>query len=359
VIRVLHIDTGLTFRGGQRQVGLLISNLERFNIEQFLACPEQSPLIEKTSRQVKGCFGLSKSNLMRFFERSQLADFVRRNRIDVIHAHDSHAHTLAVSLRRAGSPSIVVTRRSSGKIGFGSKTKYAAHGIKYIAISEHIRQMLTSGGLAEDSIEVISSMLDLTEFKKIAASRDSRENVNGKKVIISAGALDRKKGYYDALKGMVKLAATRNDFSYILYGDGPEAGRLAAFVSRHDLSETVYIPGWHDNPAEYLRDADVFLSTSYAEGLNTSIMEAMAAGVPVVATDIPAHRENIIHFKTGMLFPPGDSDKMVEILARVMDEPEPARIISRNAARAAEKFDCRVITQRIYRVYADIVARAG
>ncbi|UCD94984.1 MAG: glycosyltransferase [Candidatus Zixiibacteriota bacterium] len=359
MIRVLHIDTGLTFRGGQRQVRLLIRNLDRFDIEQFLACPEQSPLVQAASETVKERFALSRSNLMRFLERKELATFVKRNRIDIIHAHDSHAHTLAVSVKKGQSLSIVVTRRSSGKIGFGSRTKYVAYKIKYVAISEHIKRMLTSGGVAEDSIEVISSMLDLSKFRGIAAGRGQRAHAEGGKAIVSAGALDRKKGYYDALKGMVILAGKRDDFTYTLYGDGPEMGRLAGFVSRHDLSQVVRMPGWHNNPAEYLRNADIFLSTSRAEGLNTSIIEAMAAGVPVVATDIPPHRESITHLETGLLFPPGDIRKMVEALNQLLDKPEPAAIIGQKAAEVAERFDCGAITERIYRVYADVVAHAG
>ena len=114
----------------------------------------------------------------------------------------------------------------------------------------------------------------------------------------------------------------------------------------------------HDTPAEYLRDADIFLSTSHEEGLNMSIVEAMAAGVPVVATDIPPHRESIVHLETGLLFPPGDTKEMVEALTLLLDEPERADRIRQKAAKAAERFDCVAITERIYRVYAEVVARA-
>jgi glycosyltransferase involved in cell wall biosynthesis len=358
MIRVLHIDTGRVFRGGQRQVNLLIRCLSGYKIEQYLACPSDSPLPEKVSACIKGCFNLPRTNLKRFLARRELLRFVTENQIDIIHAHDSHAHTLATfSARGQFSPRLIVTRRSSGRIGFGSRTKYLARDIRFIAISGHIKEMLLSGGVPNESIHVISSMIDLELYK--AGIKPLNSGGSGKKVIISAGAFDKKKGYSDAVRAMRHLKSSRSDFIYRLYGEGGERVKLLNYIKRHGLEGIVFLPGWHGQPEQYLRGGDIFLSTSYQEGLNMSIVEAMAAGVPVVATDIPAHRENIRDGETGLLFPAGRIDKMSEKLAVLLEDKNLAKTLTANAMKVAARYDCEKVTGRVYQLYGETVARTS
>src|SRR3972149_12249145 len=125
MIRVLHIDSGRIFRGGQEQLYLHLKHLGKFGVEQYLACSLRSGLQAKSQDFMKNYWALSESNLGRFFQRNGLASFIRTNEIQLIHAHDSHAHSLAVLLKSTlNDIRIIVTRRSSGPIGFGSRTKY-------------------------------------------------------------------------------------------------------------------------------------------------------------------------------------------------------------------------------------------
>jgi len=356
MINVLHIDTGLTFRGGQRQVHMLIGSLQHLRLRQYLACPDKSPLPDKAGYAVEKCFPLSKTNFMRYFERRELRHFIERHNINIIHAHDSHSHTLATTLVKKGAPRLVVTRRSSGKIGFGSKTKYRAHNIKYIAISEHIKKRLVDGGVDADAVTVINSMIDLGRYDYFF-KRSSRPVDPLKKIrIISAGAFDRLKGYHDALEAVSIAARKRNDFEYILYGDGPEKDRLAADIVKYELGSIVSMPGWKSEPAEYLKEADIFISTSYTEGLNMSIVEAMASGAAVTATNIPPHCENIDPERTGLLFKPGDSEALAANLMRLIDNRQLRQEITERARGVAEKYDSHTISRQVYDLYGEIVA---
>lgn len=360
MIRVLHIDTGLIFRGGQRQVDILTQNLRRFDLEQYLACPTNSPLVKRTSHLTKEYLALSTSNLMRFIERGRLKRFIKDKGINIIHAHDSHAHSLAVMLRHGKvSPKLVVTRRSSGGIGFGSRTKYLAHDIRYIAISHHIKEMLVRGGIPEESVNIITSMIDLNLYRESDSQKTTEKDNDGKKVIVSAGALDRKKGYLDAVKAVHRLSEMRKDFNYYLYGDGPEREKLSKYIIKYALSGVVKMPGWQDNPLDYLRNADIFLSPSHEEGLGISVVEAMAARVAIIATEIEPRKEIIEQQKTGLLFPAGDVDKMVERLNQLLNDSELAQNMIRNAEKVAARFDCRQTAEQIYRLYCEVVAPIG
>ncbi len=356
MIKVLHIDTGLSYRGGQRQVALLINKLAAYDVRQYLACPDKSPLTEKTFYSVEKRFSLSKTNFMRFLERRELRHFIEDHGINLIHAHDSHSHSLAVILAGKGRLRIVVTRRSSGKIGFGSRTKYLGHNIKYIAISNYIRSMLIEDGIPEEDIAVINSMIDIGRFDYCHGKMAGIGEKQGKIIIISAGAFDSQKGFHDAIAAISAATRQRSDFNYILYGDGPEKDRLLKEISKNKLGDRISLPGWHEDPSKYQREADIFVSTSYSEGLNMSIVEAMAAGTAVIATDIPPHRENIEHERTGLLFSPGDSEKLAANLIRLVENHQLRREIAKCARIVAEKYDSHSISEKVYRLYGEVVA---
>jgi L-malate glycosyltransferase len=354
-MKILHIDTGRIFRGGQRQVYLLIKGLSVFDVEQHLACPSNSPLKEKTSQYVGGFFDLPDSNLMRFMSRGDLKQYVEDNKIDIVHAHDSHAHSLVWFLGINILPiKFVVTRRSSGQIGFGSRGKYRIKGINYIAISNHVKQMLVNGGVPESATAVISSMIDgdLLNVNKTEKS----DKTKTEKIILSAGAFDKKKGFDDALRAVEKLRKTRNDFKYYLYGDGPQREAYSKYIKKSGLDDIVVFGGWYNNPVDTIPHGDIFLSPSHQEGLNMSIVEAMALSVPVVASDIPPHRENIKDGENGLLFRVGDIEAMARKINLLLEDNQLACNLATKAHKTASRFDSKIISEYIYNLYRQIVA---
>lgn len=357
MITVLHLDTGRTFRGGQRQIHIMIKNLAQYEIEQYIACPEDSPLVDKTKDFVKENIIIAKNNLTRLFETGKLTKFIIENKINIVHAHDSHSHGLAALLKSKDKhPQIVVTRRSSGRIGFGSKSKYLDHNIQYIAISEHIRDMLINGGVGEKKVTVIPSMIDYNLFQKTIETYKNPVVRDKKKKLISAGVFEAKKGYMDVVKAVHKLSRLRQDFIYAAFGDGPERKKISAYIERNGLKEYIELPGWIDNPLDYLKEADIFIAPSYQEGLNSSLIEAMAAGVPVIASAIPAHRQNIIDGISGLTFPPGDIDYILRQLEFILNHPEKAGVMAQKSKKIALQYDCMTLSLRIYDLYLQTVA---
>jgi len=354
-MKVLHLDTGHTFRGGQRQVYLLIRGLSKFNVEQHLSCPADSPLVKRVSDYIQGFHPLSGSNLVRFISKKSAKKYIEQNNVDIVHAHDSHAHSLLWFMGGHNlSAKLIVTRRSSGRIGPVSRKKYRIKGIKYIAISEHVKKMLTDGGVNTSAIEVINSMID----EKLFESRSAQKNIGTRsdKIIVSAGAYDKLKGYDNALAAMCLLKEKRIDFKYYLYGDGPEKDNYLNFIKNAGLQSIVTLGGWYNEPNEYISKGDIFLSPSLHEGLNMSIVEAMAMGVPVVASAIPPHMETIKAGTNGILFPPGDFEMMAEEINHLLDDSQMAQKLIAEALTTARKFASKIISEHIYNLYRQIVA---
>jgi glycosyltransferase involved in cell wall biosynthesis len=354
-MRLLHIDTGRIFRGGQKQVFLLIRNLKKKNVTQFLACPENSPLRKKTADLVDGFFPLASTNLGRLFQKGKLHHFIIENKIDIIHAHDSHSHSLMILIKQKEDTfRLIVTRRSSGEIKFGSKTKYLKHKIHYIAISEHIKGQLLSGGVGPDQIAVIPSMVDAEQLETAERTFNFSAFPKQKKIIISIGAFDDKKGHVDALRGISCLREKRQDFTYILIGDGPKKGELEKFIAMNRLDDVINLAGWQDNPADTHAIAHIFLAPSREEGLGLALLEAMASGLPIVASDIPPHKELITDNENGLLFPAGDGVKMAERMELILENSNLASSLAAAARKTAHDFSEDIIYEKVYDLYCNI-----
>jgi glycosyltransferase involved in cell wall biosynthesis len=355
-MRIMHIDTGRLFRGGQKQVYLLIRNLKKQGATQYLACPDDSSLRQKTADLVDGHFPLAGSNLGRLFQKGKLHHYLKDNKIDLIHAHDSHSHSLAALLiRKEDNFRLVVTRRSSGAIKFGSKTKYLGRRIKFVAISEHIKNQLLTGGVPVEEIEVIPSMIDAEQFETPDRVFNFSAYPNQKKIIISVGAFDDKKGFLDALRGISCLREKRQDFTYILVGDGPQRRELEKFITMNRLADIVNMPGWQENPENVHSIAHIFLAPSHEEGLGLALLEAMASGLPIVASDIAPHKELIVDRLNGLLFPTGDALKMAEKIELILENSQLASELATAARTKAKNFSDDIVHEKIYRLYCELL----
>lgn len=355
--KVLHLDTGRLFRGGQEQVYLHLKHLGAFGVKQYLACPEISGLKKRSIEYISGYFPLMESNLGRILKRRGLADYIRKNEIQIIHAHDSHSHSLAILLRGARQGlRVVVTRRSSGRIRFGSRTKYRRHGIAFIAISETVRRDLQLGGVNDSDIELIPSMLDLAEIRNRSGMKTALTVAPGTIDVISVGALDKEKGFMDAVRGIKNLSDRKPSqaFRYILVGDGPQRQKIVDFISHNSLADIISMVGWSDDASSFLNKDAIYLAPSHREGLGIGLLKAMGAGMAVVASDISAHRELIEEGRTGLLFRCGDSEAMAAIIVKLLEDSQLREKLGQNAEITAAQYDAAVTSEKIYRLYCKI-----
>ncbi len=152
-------------------------------------------------------------------------------------------------------------------------------------------------------------------------------------IIGTIGRLHPNKGYDLLLDAAALLRDQGRRFELVIAGDGPEAPRLRAQADSLGLADQVRFPGWVE-PRAALDDMDIFVSSSRVEPFGLVIIEAMAAGVPVVATDIDGPRDILRGGELGALAAAGDADALAAAIARVLDAPEMALSIARRAEAA-------------------------
>ncbi len=151
-------------------------------------------------------------------------------------------------------------------------------------------------------------------------------------VIVAAGRLVPKKGFDVLLEAMAEVRR-RRDVRLVVLGEGPERAALEARRSRLGLREVVQLAGFVDNPFAYLGRADLFVLASFAEGSPNALIEAMACGCPVVATDCPSGpREILRDGRDGPLVPPGDAPALAAAIEQVLAAPRARAALRSRAA---------------------------
>jgi glycosyltransferase involved in cell wall biosynthesis len=248
------------------------------------------------------------------------------------------AHVVAVEHLplRAGSRLLRWLKRRTSR-------RLAAH----IAVSDSAaRAVEEDAGLKTGSIAVIRN--------GVPAQPDdtARERLVSGSVIGSTGRLDRQKGFdlvIDALPLLPGVTA-------VLVGDGPERVALEHRAKEADVADRVILTGWTDRVASLLRGFDVFVLASRFEGLPLVILEAMEAGLPVVASSVGGVSEAVADGETGLIVPPEDSVSLAAGVRKLLADEELRRRLGRRGREVwAAEFDAARMAEEYERLYRGLV----
>jgi glycosyltransferase involved in cell wall biosynthesis len=151
----------------------------------------------------------------------------------------------------------------------------------------------------------------------------------------SIGRMHRNKGYDVLLEAAARLKARGVDFRLTLAGDGPELAALKALAASLGLTDIVAFPGWMDTPVDVLKTLDLFVLSSRVEPFGLVVIEAMAFGTPVVATDIDGPRDILAGGQLGRIVRKNDPDALADAIAATLADPDGARAVARIAQESA------------------------
>ncbi len=206
-----------------------------------------------------------------------------------------------------------------------------SHSKYVVTVSPALRQELVRQFPAYTSkIKVIGNGVDAAFF----VAGEKRKAENNLVHFLYAGNLVPGKGVHVILAAVAALSG--DNWRLDIVGDGAEREKLETFCQTKNLQEKVTFHGSvaPEQMPKYMSQADVFVFASFAEGRPNVVLEAMAAGLPVLAAAIPALRELIVHERQGLLFPPGDAQQLSTYMARLLDNPEERRNMGSQAQAA-------------------------
>ncbi|MDA7503612.1 glycosyltransferase family 4 protein [bacterium] len=236
---------------------------------------------------------------------------------------------------------------------------------RVIAVGESVRQALINNeGISATRIEVIYNGIDLARFENTSkknASDDIRENLNidsNDFVITLVGRLDYLKDHLTAVRTAECLMKSDFDFKMLFVGEGVERDKIEHEIRQRQLEGYVKLLGTRHDIPQILKASNVCFLSSISEGIPLTLIEGMAAGLPVVATNVGGIPEVVIDDETGCLADSGDEKCLASHLLRVAQDDKLCRTLGQaGQTRAQEMFSVKEMHLKYQRLYDEMATR--
>jgi len=379
--RVLYFIGTLNIGGAERQLVELASHIDR-RFEPAVCCLfERGPLAAHLERagvpvfsadinSVRDKHGLArvKAVLRLPLDLIRAWRLIRCYRPAVLHAVLFHAYIIGAFLGRlAGVPVVVAGRRSLGHFKRDRPMLRRIENVAnwltdaIVANSEAVREdTITSEGLAPDRIEVIYNGIELECYASTVshALRNTLGIGDGPVVLVVANLIPYK-GHQYFLRAWVRIRERFPDASALLCGDGPARPALEAEARQLGVADSVRFLGTRADVPALLAQADVLVHPSTEEGFCNALIEAMAAGRPVVATDVGGNTEAVVAGETGLIVPARDAARLAEATIDVLARHDRGRAMGdAGRRRAMAAFDRRQMVARYEALYERLLVRS-
>ena len=331
VLMLTSFDVG----GTERQMVELVRRLNPARIRAHVACfHARGPLLAELPEHVA-----VREFPVRGFARpaalGQLVAFAawcRSIGAELVHTCDLYANIFGlpgavlagVPVRIANRREILTGDKTPGQLRAQRLAYRAAH--RVVANSAAARTQLEHEGVPPSKLRLIPNGLDPRRFIPAAPRSAIRR-------VVTVANLRPEKGHETLLGAARQILARHPAATFTFAGDGPRREPLETLTRALELGSRVRFLGECQNVAPVLADADLFVLPSRSEAFPNAVIEAMAAGLPVVATDVGGIPEIIRHWENGVLVPPGDEHALADAVVALMDRPDHAAALGR-AARA-------------------------
>ncbi len=325
-MKILHIDTGLSWRGGQGQVMHLALGLAARGHTSVVVARPGSAIASRMEAARIPVHRIEMRGEADLAAMMRLVRLLREEHPDIVHMHTARAHTLgAVASVLSGIGRRVVSRRVVFPIGrFSARLKYAPGTACFIAISHAVADTLVAAGVDRGRVTVVPSAVDVESLEDAdgAAVRASFGIGRSTPTVGTVAHFSREKGLDTLVRAWRDVTVRVPDARLILIGEGEEKQRLEREASAHVVSDSIIFAGFREDVADCISAFDVFAQPSLSEGLGSSILMAMALGRPIVATDVGGIPELVTPDETGMLVPVGDPGLLAGAIVELLERPE-------------------------------------
>ena len=204
-------------------------------------------------------------------------------------------------------------------------------------VSESVKEAFIKKYRIENNVSVKYNPVDSADILEKSREKSGLENEK-RPLIISVGRLEKPKGYPRLVKCANRLRQEGYEFTLAIAGDGRQRESIEQYIDENDLSDTVKLLGFHDNPYKFIAEADGFICSSYIEGFSTAATESIILGKPVYTVDCPGMKELFANEQCGIILPNTTRDLYLLLKHAIVDEKSREKYTAA-AKRRAEFFD--------------------
>lgn len=367
--RIAFCITTLETGGAERQLVELATRLPRDRFEPVVAvlsCPPSPPQDEFVQRLAKhavpASFLCGRSWWQAPVVQRRLSQWLGRMRPDLLQCFLAHANVLgAWAARRLGIPIVTGIRVAEQRRNCHRLLqRWTAPLVdRHVCVSRSVAGFAEqSMGLACDKLIVIPNGVDIARFTDVEPlSHDELGLAPGRRVLLFVGRLEPDKRPDWLLERLPAITARLAEHDLVIVGRGRLEERLRRRAAGLGVADRVHFVGWRPDVPRWMAAADLVLLTSAAEGMPNVVLEAMAAGRPVVTTEVHGVEELLGEHHTRQVVPADSPSAFVEAVVRIAaDRVLAARLGEQNRARATREFSFAAAVDRYGALYASLLA---
>jgi glycosyltransferase involved in cell wall biosynthesis len=370
-LRVLWLTKGLGPGGAERLLvtHAAVADPGRVSFEAAYLLPQKRHLVDELEAQGVRTHSLDASQALDPRWVGRLRALIANGNFDIVHAHSpapaSQARVVVRALPPRDRPAFVYTEHNVW--ASHSRATRAANAATYglndasIAVSVEVRDSMAPKW--RPGTRVIVHGIDVEAVRALRTERDAvRAELGigpGELVAVTVANFRASKGYPDLFEAARLVDRQRLPVRFVVVGQGPLADELAARHTSMDLGSRLQILGYRPDAPRITAAADLFVLASHHEGLPVAVMEAFAAGVPVVATEVGGLAEAVHDGVSGRLVEPRRPDLLADAIAGLANDADERARLGRGAAEAAGRFSATRSELEVEEVYRRAVETAA
>jgi len=359
----LHVDTARTWRGGQNQVLVTVLGLRALGHRTVLVAHPSGEL-RRRAEEGLDFFPLAPRTEMDLAAAWRLSRLLKQLRPDIVHAHDPHGvamAALALSMSTSpAKPKLIASRRVDFHLRNSALSRWKYRQVDcFVCASEAIRKMLVGDGVQKSRTVTVHEGIDLARVKAAPPAELHKDLwlPHHSPLVGNVAALVPHKGQRYLIDAATTLLHAQPDARVVIAGEGELRPALEQQIRHHHLEKHVILAGFRPDVLSVHKAFDVFVMSSVTEGLGTSLLDAMACGKPIVATNVGGIPEVVVDGETGLLVPPRDASALASAIARLLGDPQlRERMGAAGLERVQTKFSAEHMVGNTLAVYKRVLA---
>jgi len=362
--KILHLRSSSSVLGAERVILELCENLPTHGFDPIIGIPIVPTGTDSPLRDAAHAAGITVQDFPASgpFDLRVLRDvqnYVRKNRIQIVHSHGYREDLYALACRKHAA--LIATnhlwKRTTWRLQIYAKLdSYLLRRFpKIVAVSDEIAEEMCFSGIRKDRIDVIANGVNTDVLSQ--RDPDLRKEFGfdrGNVILGTVSSLTSEKAIHHAISAFAVCSSANPALRFLIVGEGPELTSLRDLINDLGIENKIVLAGRrHDVPRIYAT-IDIFLLPSLIEGLPMALLEAMATGLPVIATavgDVP----KVVDSDVGALIPPADEFALVESIDRFSSNRNTRITLGRNAKRRiADHYSSRAMTAKYACLYEQL-----
>ncbi len=342
----------------------LIEELRQEGVESFVACRKGSAFHTYCQQQQLPHTALPFANEFDVVTALRVKAYSSQHRIELLHVHSGHAHAISVLSHVLGNKlPIILSRRVDFPVkrNLLSRLKYNYGGVKrVVCVSDKIKEVVSESLRHPELCVTVYSGVDLSRFANSSKTgRLYREfNLSPTAPLIgNISAIAPHKDYYTFVDTAELVLRQHPDAMFFIIGDGPLRQDIEAYVQQKNLQRYIIFTGFRKDIPQLMPELDVMLVTSETEGLGTTILDAFACQVPVVATKAGGIPEIVRDTETGLLAPIKSPAILAEKVHQVLMDSATRNKVIQGASTLLQEFSKRNTALRTLAVYKEVLQK--